>query len=285
MIASKPKNDKQDDNKQHGKRKQYCCDYILNTLKAANHALTYADFGQTYDYGTLRNKMNGLVKNNEVLSLPKEWPKRFILVEWAHRPEYGCVQRNDKRSTVGRFDYLSYLEGLGWSSPLCVHNLKFCFQVFHYHWVGHDWVYCPENKSYSRRLELSYPVRVQCFDTGSVMVNVRCSARPFPLDNSGLLALCNLLGEVRYALHASCIPEPGDWQIVHWHLNRDSEKLTGGGLDVHLTFRDFFEDAAQFYFKRPLNVIRAEVSQSPKRSVQEVFEKIIDRGSFGKGGL
>jgi hypothetical protein len=229
--------------------------------------------------------MNEHVKQGKVLSLPKEWPKRFILVEWATRPEYGCVQRNDKKSRVGRFDYLSYLEGLGWSSPLSVHNLKFCFPVYHYRWLGSGWEYCSDSKSFSRTLELSYPVKVQCYDTGSVMVSVRCSARPFPLDLNGLLALSTLLGEVKQILHAPNIPDPMTWRVAHWHLNRDSEQLMGGGLDFYITFRDFFGDAAQFYYKHSLNVVRAEVSQSPERSVQEVFEKIIDRESFGKGGL
>jgi hypothetical protein len=222
-------------------------------------------------------------KDGKVVSLPNEWPKRFILPQWATRPEYACAIRNDKKGTVGRFDYLSYLVGVGWSSVLAVHNLKFRFQVYHFRWVGMDWRFCSQSKSYSRLLELSYPVRVQCFDTGSVLVSVKCTARPFPLDMDGLLGLSNLLGQVKHALHASCIPEPMDWQVVHWHLNRDSEKLTGGGLDVNLTFRDFFGDAAQFYYKQPLNVVRAEVSQNPKLSLQEVFEKIIDRDNFAGG--
>lgn len=228
--------------------------------------------------------MSKLTKRGKLASLPKEWPKRFILPEWANRPEYVSVKRNDKKSTVGRFDLLSYLEGLGWGSLLSVHNLKLCFQVFSFRRFGQGWDYCGVNRSYSKLLDLSYPVKVQCFDTGTVMVSVKCSARAFSLDYNGLLALSSLLGEVKEALNDPSIPEPADWEIVHWHLNRDSEKLTGGGLDMHLTFRDFFDDAAQFYYKRPLNVIRAEVSQNPKKSIQEVFEKVIDRDNFG-GGL
>jgi hypothetical protein len=132
---------------------------------------------------------------------------------------------------------------------------------------------------------LSFPVRVQCFDTGSVLVSVRCSNNPFPLDLSGLLALSNLLGEVKNALHAPCIPEPMTWGVEQWHLNRDSEPLMGGGLDVNLTFRDFFDDSAQFYYKHALDKMRAEVSQSPKQTIKELFEKILDRDNAGKGGL
>ncbi len=57
----------------------------------------------------------------------------------------------------------------------------------------------------------------------------------------------------------------------------------GDGLDVHLTFRDLFGDAAQFYYKKQIDKMRAEVSQTPKKSVKEVFEKIIDRDNFGGG--
>ena len=224
-----------------------------------------------------------LVEKGKVLSLPKEWPKRFILAEWAHRPEYACVQRNDKRGTVGKFDFLSYLECLGWTVPLSIHNLKLIFLAYQFPWLDKSWSYCSQNKSWSKLFELSYPVRIECFDTGSVAVNIKCTARPFPLDENGLLALHCLLVEARCALHSQNIPDPMTWCITHWHLNRDSEPLAGGP-DFHLTFRDFFGDAAQFYYKRPLNVIRAEVSQSPKLTVKEVFEKIIDRDNFGGGG-
>ena len=109
-------NDKPSDNKQQGKSRQHCSEYIFATLKAANRSLTYAEFGKNYRYGYLRNVISILIKKGKVASPPKEWPKRFILPEWASRPEYASVQRNDKRGTVGKFDYLSYLEGLGWSS-------------------------------------------------------------------------------------------------------------------------------------------------------------------------
>jgi len=275
--------DKVNDRKQYWKQ-QHCSEYILSTLKAANRALNYLDFGNRYNYGTLRNEMSKLIYQEKVLALPSECPKRFILPQWAHRPEYTCVQRNDKRGTVGRFDFLSYLERLGWDSPLSVHNLKMSFPVYQLRWQGSGWEYWKRSKSYSRTFNLSYTVTVQCFDTGSVLVSIRCSSRPFPLDVNGLLALSNLLGEVRYALHAPCVPEPMTWSVVHWHLNRDSEELMGGGLDVHLTFRDMFDDAAQFYYKRELKKIRAEVSQSPKRSIQEVFENILNRDNADKGG-
>lgn len=229
--------------------------------------------------------MSKLIKQRKILSLPREKPTRFILREWAFRSEYSCVQRNDKKSTVGRFDLLSYLDSLEWSSPLSIHDLKLCFEVFTLRDFGTGWDFCSANKSLSKLLNLSYPVRVQCYETGKVMVSVKCSARAFPLDNNGLLALTSLLGEVKCALHAPCVPEPSDWEIVHWHLNRDSEKLTGGGLDMHLTFKDFFGDAAQFYYKRQLEVMRAEVIQSPKASVHQVFEKIIDRNNFGQSDV
>ena len=125
------------------------------------------------------------------------WPKRFILREWTARPEYVAVRRNDKRSTVGRFDFLSYLEGSDWSSTLAVHNLKFSFEAFQFPWLPTGWDYCAGNNSWSKSFDLSYAVKVQCFNTGFVLVSVHCSARPIPLDLDGLLAISNLLGEVR----------------------------------------------------------------------------------------
>jgi hypothetical protein len=227
--------------------------------------------------------MMALEGHRKVLPIPKEWPKRFILTDWVNRPEYACVQRNDKKGTMGRFDLLSCLEKLGWSIKLCVHNLKLCFLSYRFPWVDKSWKFDPSSKSYCKFFDLSYPVRVQCYDTGSVMVSVKCSARPFPLDITGLQALNILLGEVRQILHAPCVPDPMTWRVAHWHLNRDSEPLMGGGPDSYITFRDFFGDSAQFYYKHSLDVIRAEVSQCPDQSIQEVFEKIIDRDNFGGG--
>jgi hypothetical protein len=271
-------NDKRND------RKVICSEHILKVLKHADQALNYADFGSLFSYGTLRNEMSKLVKNGKILKLPKESVARFILPEWAHRPEYSCIQRNDKKGRVGRFDFLSYLEGLNWERALGVHDLRLSFAVYQLHWAGSGWKYCRRSRSYSRRLDLSYPVKAQCFDTGTVLVSVKCSSKPFPLDIEGLVALSNLLGEVRNALRAPCIPDPATWRIVQWHLNRDSEKLQGGGLDVYLTFRDFFGDSAQFYYKRSLERVRAEVNQSPKRTIQEVFENILNRDNVPEKG-
>jgi hypothetical protein len=131
---------------------------------------------------------------------------------------------------------------------------------------------------------LSYPVSVQCFDTGTVMVSIKCSSRPFPFNLEGLISLSILLGEVRDRLRASCIPDPVGWRVIQWHLNRDSQQISGGGSDVYLTFRDFFEDSSQFYYKHNLEKYRAEVSQSPKRSLKEVFENILNRDDYQKKG-
>jgi len=258
-------------------KKVTCSEYIISTLKQADHALNYPDFGNRFSYGILRNEMSKHAKNGGVLRLLNECPGRFILPEWAHRPEYYCVIRNSKKGRVGGFDYLSYLASLDWGSVLAVHDLKLSFAVYQFRWAGVGWEYCKESRSFSCRFNLSCPVSVQCFDTGTVLVSVKCSSKPFPLDLTGLVALSNLLGEVKACLHAPCIPDPDTWCIVQWHLNRDSEKLQGGGADVYLTFRDFFEDSAQFYYKRELSKIRAEVVQTPKRSVKEVFESILNR--------
>lgn len=254
-------------------------------MKKANEALNYPDFGNRYSYGTLRNEVSKQAKHRRVLILPKEFPARFILPEWANRPEYSCVQRNDKKGTVGRFDFLSYLERLGWEPFLGVHNLKLSFGVYQLQWLSKDrWKYSPKSRSYSSHLSLSCPVVVQCFDTGTILVSVKCSSRPFRLDPAGLGSLLSLLGEVRNSLHAPCIPDPNTWLVVQWHLNRDSETLEGGGRDTHLTFADFFHDSARFYFKHELNKYRAEVNQSPKRTIQETFERILDRDNISEKG-
>ena len=270
-------------------KKQYwkegCCEYILYTLKKSNRALNYLDFGNIYKYGTLRNGIYNLVKDGKVLGLPKECPGRFILPKWVHRPEYACIQRTDKKGTGVKFDFLSYLEHLNWDPVLGLHDLRLVFWMYSFPWIREDWKYCKKSKSYSKDFGLSYPVSVQCYDTGLVLVNVRCSNKPFPFDLCGLGALRSLLGELRNALHASGIPDPGVWQIKQWHLNRDSGKFHGGSPGGYLTFEDFFGDSAQFYYKRGLNRYRAEVIQNPKKSVQEIFEDILNRDNIPKGNF
>ena len=263
-------------------KREHCSDYIIKALTKADYALPYKDFGSLFHYGTLRNTMGKLLKNGKVSKLPKECPTRFILTKWANRPEYSCIIRSDKRGGAGRFDFLSYLESLNWSSVLGVHDLRLSFLVYQLHWTGSGWEYCKSSHSYSRRLNLSYPVNVQCFDTGVVLLSIQCSSKPFPLDFDGLVALSNLLGEVRASLNAACIPAPSTWRIVQWHLNRDSEEQLEGGPGAYLTFRDFFDDSARFYYKHNLGKYRAEVTQSPKRSIQEVFENILNRDNFSQ---
>lgn len=266
-------------------KKHSCSQYILNQLRQANQALTYRDFGAVYRYGTLRNTVNKLANNGKILKLPKECPARFILPQWANRPEYSSVQRNDTKGMAVKIDFVSFLESLPWSPDLAVHNLKLSFEVYHLRWIGKDWQYCTKSHSYSRLFDLSYPVKVQCYNTGTVLVSIKSSCRPFRFDDSGLLALSSLLGEVRNALRAPCIPEPSTWLIVQWHLNRDSELIQGSGLAFCLTFRDFFNDAARIYYKYELNKVRAEVNQSPKRTLKEVSEEILNRDNNPKGGI
>ena len=261
-----------------------CSEHILRLLKKANRPLNYSDFGDHFSYGTLRNEMSKLVKNGKVVKIPKEYPTRFILSSWAHRPEYFYVQRNDKKSRVGKFDFLSYLESLSWESILSVHDVKLCFMVYQLRWVPNTWKYSKNSRSYCNSFLLSYPVSVQCFDTGTVMVSIKSSLKPFPLDVDGLLALAHLLGEVRAILHSPCVPNPSSWRVVQWHLNRDSEKFQGGGVDMYLTFRDFFFDSAQFYYKSKIDKVRSEVSQNPKSSIKDLFENILNRDSIEKKG-
>ena len=180
---------------------------------------------------------------------------------------------------------MSYLEHLDWDPVLGLHDLKLIFLVYQLHWLEEGWKYCRKSKSYSRQFELSYPVSVQCYDTGLVLVSVKCSSKPFPFDLRGLGALRGLLGEVRHVLHAPCIPDPGTWQVKQWHLNRDSGRFYGGAPGGYLTFDDFFGDSSQFYYKRGLSKYRTEVSQNPEKSVQEIFEEILNRDNIPKGGV
>jgi len=258
-----------------------CCSYILAELRRVGHALTYRDLKEgakeRFSYGTLRNNVSRLKEDGLVIAMPKECPVRLILSDWTYRPEYLAAVKNDKKGMGGRFDFLSFLEGLGWDSVLSVHAVKLRFEVGSLRWLGDGWKYCNRNRSYRRRFDLSYPVSVQCFDTSTVLVSVKASVRPFRLDLDGLLSLTSLLGELRACLRAPCIPEPSSWVVVQWHLNRDSEEISGSGLNFHVSFRDFFNGVARFYFKNNLSRVRAEAVQSPRRTVKDVFENILNR--------
>jgi len=258
-------------------KKVDCSTFILNRAKKLNRAFAYLDLKGRFKYGTLRNAMSKLVNNQKVLKLPRENPARFILAEWATRPEYMVMQKSDTTGIGVRFDFLSFLEGLGWDSVLAVHALKLNFAVCSLRWLGDGWKYCKRSHSYRRRFDLSYPVSVQCFDTGTVLVSVNASVRSFRLDFDGLLSLTSLLGEIRACLSAPCVPEPSTWIVVQWHLNRDSEEISGGGISFHLTFRDFFNDVARLYFKHELDKVRAEAIQSPRRTVKDIFESVLNR--------
>lgn len=270
-------NDKSND------KKQSCSGYVLRLLKEADHALTYRDFGTTFGYGTLKNILSDHVKHGKVLKLPKENPARFILPNWASRAEYFCAVRNDKNCMAGKIDLVSFLERLPWSSDLGMHNLKLAFEVYNLRWLGEGWYYSSKSHSHSQYLKLSYPVQVQCYNTGTVLVSIKSSCKPFKLDCFGLLALSSLLGEVKCTLRSPCIPEPSNWVIVQWHLNRDSEPIEIGGLDFHITFRDFFNEAARIYYKHELSKVRVEVNQNPQRTVKEVFEEVLNRNNNPKG--
>jgi len=257
-----------------------CRSYILAEAKKLNRAFGYLDLTGAFTYGTLRNEIKKLRKEGKILKLPKENPARFIIPEWASRPEYLCAQKNYSKGRGVRFDFLSFLEDCSWDSVLAVHALKLSFEVYSLRWLNTGWEYCKKSHSYRRRFSLSYPVSVQCFDTGTVLVSIKSSVKPFPLDSQGLLSLASLLGEVRACLRAPCIPEPSDWLVVQWHLNRDSEKILGDGFSFNVAFRDFFDNVARLYFKHELNKVRAETVQSPRRTIRDVFESILNRGEL-----
>jgi hypothetical protein len=278
--VNKPQNGRKLKNDKLRDTNENCSQYVLRLLKELNRAITYRDLGLAYAYGTYRNTTSKLVKKGEILKLPKENPARFILPEWVHRPEYFSVLRNDNRGKVGKFDFSSFLESLPWSHDLTIHNLKLTFEVYNLRWVRENWLYCSKSHSYRRDLRLSYPVKVQCYDTGTVLVNIESSVKPFKLDDSGIMALLSLLGEVRNSLNSEIIPEPLTWTIVQWHFNRDTEILEGSGLDFCITFSDFFKSVARVYYKHTLDKVRAEVIQSPDKTVKQLFEEILNRDAI-----
>jgi hypothetical protein len=279
----KPQTEQNNDNVRY--IDEHCSCYILRLLKEINQAATYRDFGTKFPYGTLRNIASTLAKKGVITRLPNEYIARFILPEWTKRFEYYCAIKNNSRGRVAKFDFLSYLQSLGWDSVLCVHDLKLCLSVFHLNWVNKqskNWTYCKENHSYRCTLNLSYPVKVVCYNTGVILVNIECSAKPFPLDSDGLASLLSLLGEIKASLNASNIPDPLTWAVVQWHLNKDSEKISEGSCPhaMHFTFKDFFNDAAQFYYKPEIGKYRAETIQNPDMSIKQVFEEVLNRDSF-----
>lgn len=262
-------------------KKERCSTYILTRAKQLNRAFSYLDLKGPFKYGTLRNNISLLKKGGKILKLPEENPARFILPEWASRSEYKFAQRSDKNGMVVRFEFSSFLEELGWS-VLRVHGLKLTFSVYSLDWLDNSWEYSKRSHSYRRRFTLSYPISVQCFDTGTVLVSIKSSVKPFPLDLDGLLSLSSLLGEVRACLHTPRVPEPSSWIIVQWHLNRDSEKISFGGQNFYVTFRDFFNDIARFYYKHELSKVRAETVQSPNRNLKDLFESVLNREEGGR---
>jgi len=107
-----------------------CRSYILAKAKRLDYAFGYSDLDGPFAYGTLRNTLSKLGEYGKILKLPNENPARFILHEWATRPEYSCVQKNDNTGMGVRFDFSSFLESLGWDSVLAVHALKLRFILF-----------------------------------------------------------------------------------------------------------------------------------------------------------
>jgi len=169
------------------------------------------------------------------------------------------------------------LESLGWDSNLGIHDVKVVFETFNFPWIDSSWQYCKGNHAFIRTFNLACPVRVQCYDTGTVLVHVKSSIKPFSMAYEGLLALSNLLAEVKAKLNAPCVPEVLTWDVVQWHLNRDSERICGSTHNIHLSFKDFFGDTSQFYYKKELEKYRAEVVQKPDRTIKQVFEEILCR--------
>jgi len=113
-----------------------CRQYILHVARSLNHAFTYGDLEGPFKYGTLRNSVSILRKSEEILKLPKENPARFILKEWANRPEYKVESDNlpmgARVERVGqemKVDFVSFVESLDWGELAYVHDVKVEFNA------------------------------------------------------------------------------------------------------------------------------------------------------------
>jgi hypothetical protein len=272
-----------------------CRSFILDTAKKLDHAFGYLDLSDRFDYGTLRNTVSKLRREDTILKLPEENPARFILPSWKSRPEYKAVFQNDNTPMGGRvkvnrrelrFDFAAFVASLGWGELAYVHDVRLEFDVVHACGVCSDsgWVWSSRSHGWLRRFEgLEFPLCVQVFDTGRVQVLVRCSFRPVPFDFGGLTRLTSVLGELKGKLGWDNVPNVAEWVVTSWHYGKDSVKEVSGA-SFNVTFETWFKTFARIYVKSRLRKVRVEETQSPDRRVQDLFESVINRGEAFEGG-
>jgi len=267
-----------------------CRDFIIAYAKRLNRAFTYKDLlegaKERHTYGTLRNNVSRLRKNREVLKFPKENPARFILPSWKDRPEYRRWFQNDKipmggrvkvykRGSELRVDFVSFVESLDWEELCYVHDVRVEFDAVCVDCVG--WLWSLRSHSWLRKFDdLEFPLTVQVYDSGRVQVAVKCSLKPIPFNFEGLTRLTSVLGELKGRLGWSNVPNVVDWAATSWHYGKDSKNEVSGA-SFNVTFETWSKTLARIYTKLELNKIRVEEIQSPRRTVQDLFEAVMNR--------
>jgi len=268
-----------------------CRSYILAEAKRLDRAFVYLDLDGRFTYGTLRNTISKLVKEEKILKFPKECTARFILASWKDRPEYKRWFRNDKTPTGGRVkvfrddlgarlvvDFVSFVESLDWGELAYVHDVRVEFDAVRIDGVSSSagWLWSPRSHSWRRRFDLEFPLTVQVYDSGRVQVAVRCSLKPIPFDFEGLTRLAAVLGELKGLLGWSNVPNVVDWTVTSWHYGKDSlNEVSGSSLNA--TFATWSRTLGRIYCKSELKKIRVEEIQSPRRTIQALFEGIMNR--------
>ena len=273
-----------------------CRYYILAYAKRLNRAFTYEDLLEgaegRYTYGTLRNNVFRLRKDGEVLKFPKENPARVILTSWKDRSEYKRWFQDDKtpmggrvkvieskRGSMVRVDFVSFIESLDWEELVYVHDVRVGFDAVRVDGVcsSAGWRWCGRNHCWRRKFDdLEVPLVVMVFDSGHVQVIVKCSLKPIPFSFEGLTRLTAVLGELRGRLGWSSVPNVVDWVVTSWHYGKDSyQEVSGASFNV--TFETWSKTLARIYTKKELKKVRVEEIQSPRRTVQDLFETVMNR--------
>ena len=264
-----------------------CRQYILDVARTLDHAFTYKDLEGRFKYGTLRNSVSMLRQSGEILKLTKENPARFILKEWANRVEYKrwieCDKspmrvKVDRVGQVIKVDFANFIESLDWGELAYVHDVKVEFDAVPLDGISSSggWVWSPRSHSWMRRFHLEFPLAIQVFDTGRVQVSVRCSLKPIPFSFGGLTRLTSVLGELKGRLGWNNIPNVADWLVTSWHYGKDCRKEVSGA-SLNVTFETWSKTLARIYTKSELKKIRVEEIQSPHRTVQGLFETVMNQ--------
>lgn len=267
-----------------------CRSYILAEAKRLDRAFGYLDLDGRFAYGTRRNEISKLIKDGKILKFSKECPARFILTSWKDRPEHKRWFQNDKlpmgvrgkvfrRGSVLMVDFASFVESLDWGELAYVHDVRVEFDAVRVDGVSSSvgWLWAPKSHSWSRKFDdLEFPLTVQVYDTGRVQVIVKCSLKPIPFDFRGLTRLATVLGELKGRLGWRNVPNVVDWTVTSWHYGKDSlNEVSGASLNV--TFETWSRTLGRIYCKSELKKIRVEEIQSPRRTVKDLFEAVMNR--------